>query len=113
MSVEGRFEGAVPDNAYLAALDAAGPLGLAAVLALLLGLAFLAYRRVWPRPDADSGYVLAAGAGCALSGMFLRAFQVFPLWVFVAFGMAVVLTAVLPGLKGEVGVAPGRGDGPA
>jgi hypothetical protein len=105
MSVEGRFEGNVPDNAYLAALDAAGPLGLAAVLALLLALAFLAYRRVWSRPEADAGYVLAAGAGCALSGMFLRTFTVFPLWVFVAFGLALVLAAILPRRKGEPGAS--------
>jgi hypothetical protein len=112
ISVEGRFEGAVPDNGYLAALDAAGPLGFAAVLALLLGLAFLAYRRVWPRPEADAGYVLAAGTGCALSGMFLRAFTVFPLWVFVALGMAVVLAAVLPRRKGEPSAGSRHGDGP-
>lgn len=95
MSVEGRFEGTVPDNGYLATLDAAGPLGLAALIGILLFGALLTLRRVWPRPDADAGYVLAAGFGCALSAVFLRTFTVFPLWVFVAFGIVVVLASVL------------------
>ncbi len=90
-SVEGRFGG---DNGYVAALKSSGWPGLAALLGLLLWTGLAALWRVWPRPGLANGYALAAATGCALSGLLLRSFQLFPAWVFVAFGMACVYVAI-------------------
>ena len=95
-SIRGRFAfGENPDNAYLTVLQASGWVGLAALLAFAIWIAWLAYRRAWPRPELRYGYALAVGLGCVLSGMFLRSFQLFPVWAGVALGMSVVFTAVL------------------
>jgi hypothetical protein len=86
-AVGGRFG---QDNAYVTILADAGWLGLAGWLCLIALIVWFWLRPLWRRGDWEAAYSFAAATGCILSGMFLKTFQVFPLWVFVAAGLATV-----------------------
>jgi O-antigen ligase len=107
-SIEGRFGG---DNGYFTVFVESGWLGLVGWVSLLLLLAGISCYFLWSRKDPAAGYALAAGAGGAISGVLLNSFQLFPVWVFVAFGLAAVIVNVIavqkrkPELNNEAGEA--------
>lgn len=100
-SIEGRFTGEIPDNGYLAVLEFSGWIGFVAWIGFLMWIGWLGYRYVWQNSSLADGYIFAVGVGCALSGTFIRSFQVFPVWTFVSLG----LTALFVGILSERGVS--------
>jgi hypothetical protein len=91
ISIQGRFSTGLVDNGYLAMREDTGWIGLTAwiiIWVILIWIAFRVYRR---SPGVESTYSLSMIFGCALSAVFVRAFQVFPFWVLVALTLALCL----------------------
>lgn len=95
------------DNAYLVAYQSAGILGLLGLVGILCLFGWLALR-MWRRPGGGLG--LGICAACALSGLFNRSLEFFPLWVFISFGLAAVLTATLEPEQQPAAAAPAHPD---
>jgi hypothetical protein len=87
-SAVGRFG---EDNAYLDILRDAGWLGLVGWIGVLVAVAWLLWRHLWSHRDPAAAHSFAAVVGFVISGMFLRTYQVFPVWVFLAAVLAIVV----------------------
>ena len=83
---------AVPDNGYIAMLQDGGWPSLVAWVILWLLLVGIGVQALRKAPGIRSAYSLSVVIGCALSGMFVRAFQVFPFWVMISLSLSLCLT---------------------
>lgn len=90
-SIDGRFSGSLVDNGYLAMLGDVGAVGLVTWLTVWLVLAWMGVQALSRAPGVNSAYSLSLVLGCALTGLFMRAFQVFPIWVLISLVLAMCL----------------------
>ncbi len=92
-NLDGRLNSdvALPDNGYLAMLQDAGWLGLTAWL--LLCMAMLATGLKSFRIDSGTNGIYALSAICTslFAALFIRAFQLYPIWIMVAIAMGISL----------------------
>jgi hypothetical protein len=91
IAVSGRFFGELRDNGFLAAFDRGGPVALASLILIWLAvIAFVA------RASMQCSGPMRASMWALLTyllvwSMQARAFQVYPIWLFMAIGTAVLL----------------------
>ncbi|MFN3721014.1 MAG: hypothetical protein ACK4UW_19130 [Rhizobium rhizophilum] len=91
IAMSGRFSGALRDNGFLAALDNGGLLAAAGVAWLFGGLAILIYKASRRVPIDLSVQMLPLFAYILLWSLQARAFQVYPIWLYVALAVVILL----------------------
>ncbi|MHA2282050.1 MAG: O-antigen ligase family protein [Promethearchaeota archaeon] len=82
----------LPDNGYLAMLQDGGWPALTAWIILWIWLAGIGIQALRKAPGVRSTYSLSVVVGCALSAMFMRAFQVFPFWVMISLALSLCMS---------------------
>lgn len=88
-AIEGRFSSNLADNAYLAMIEDAGWVAGATLVALWLTLIWLGLRAFKIRPNVEGAYALSLLLGSMMVGMFMRAYQVFPVWGLISLSFAI------------------------
>ena len=81
----------LPDNGYLAMLKEDGWPAMITWIILWILLAVIGIQALRKAPGIRSAYSLSLVVGCALSAMFVRAFQVFPFWVIISLCLSLCL----------------------
>ncbi|ABE37992.1 hypothetical protein RPD_0754 [Rhodopseudomonas palustris BisB5] len=91
IAVTGRFSGELRDNGFLAAFDAGGPLAAAGLVFLFAAVAIFLARASRRGSEALRSNMWALYAYILIWSMQARAFQVYPIWVFMAIGITILL----------------------
>lgn len=92
-NLDGRLNSDVllPDNGYLAMLQDAGWLGLIAWLLICLAILATGLKSFRIDSGINGIYALSAVCTCLFAALFIRAFQLFPIWIMVAIAMGISL----------------------
>ena len=91
IAVTGRFSGELRDNGFLAALDQGGPVALAGLILIWLAVIALVAHASIQCPGSLRPNMWALLAYLMVWSMQARAFQVYPIWIFMAIGIAILL----------------------
>ena len=91
IAVTGRFSGELRDNGFLAAFDAGGPLAATGLVILFAAVAIFLGRASRRGSEALRSNMWALYAYILIWSMQARAFQVYPIWVFMAIGIAILI----------------------
>jgi hypothetical protein len=98
-AINGRFEGTLVDNGYLAILNGGGWTALMAWIFLWLVIIFIGFNALHKRPSTERAYTFSMVIGCCLSALFVRSFQVYPFWVFISLALGLSLSSFLTVLQ--------------
>ncbi|MFT0876645.1 hypothetical protein VRZ08_08780 [Rhodopseudomonas sp. G2_2311] len=91
IAVTGRFSGDLRDNGFLAALDRGGPLAVASLVIIWLAVVAFVTRASMECSGPTRASMWALLSYLLAWSIQARAFQVYPIWVFMGIGVAILL----------------------
>lgn len=94
INIDGRLNVDIPlpDNGYLAMYHDAGWPGLLAWLILWMVIVWMGVKSFRINPGINSVYALSAICTCLFAAIFIRLFQVYPLWIMVSIALGISLS---------------------